>query len=68
MSNGVREGTGCCVLILQSEEYPQSTLSSLLMTIISLSTEHSDPVAPHRVGVSMCVPVPCVCVCVYIIL
>lgn len=43
---------------------PQSFLSSLLMTIISLATECSDPVAPHRVGVSMrmCVPV---CVCVY---
>lgn len=44
---------------------PQSTLSSLLMTIIILATERSDPVAPHRVGVSMCVCVP-VCVCVYI--
>lgn len=43
---------------------PQSTLSSLLMTIIILATKHSDPVAPHRVGVSMCVCVP-MCVCIH---
>lgn len=50
------------VLVFPSEE---STSSSLLMTIISLSTELSDPVPPHRAGVSIRTT-SCVCVCVYI--
>ena len=67
MRNGVKVGGECCGVVFQSSI--ESPLLSLLMTIISLATEHSDPVAPHRVGVSMCVcPSLCVCVCVYITL
>lgn len=36
--------------MVQYSSHIKNSLSSLLMTVISLATEHSDPVAPQRMG------------------